>query len=130
MGCYCVPKEGESCSHGAWTGAVDRGGVEPVKPAGGGGGGGGGAQRATRQAKKPSGPSAAFRQGIDASSLLCMPGDSDDETADGESIWWRAACKRHTHAHAHARAACACTCRMRMHVHPHGTSTVRARAGS
>ena len=35
-----------------------------------------------------SGPSPAFRAGIDKGSLLCMYGDEDDETADGESIWF------------------------------------------
>jgi hypothetical protein len=35
-----------------------------------------------------SGPSTEFRQGIEKGSLLCMPGDEDDETADGESIWF------------------------------------------
>ena len=55
----------------------------PVRP----GGAGGGAQRVTRQAAWI-GPSPAFRQGISNGSLLCMPGDEEDETADGEDIWY------------------------------------------
>ena len=78
LGCYCVPAAGGSCCHSGWTGERDRGSVAPA-----GAGGSGGAQRATTQqaaARRPSGPSAAFRQGIVDRSLLCMPGDSDDET--------------------------------------------------
>ena len=65
-------------------GELDKGSVKPA-----GGGGGGAARRATKQpAKTQSGPSKSFRDGIDDGSLCCMPGDSDDETADGESIWY------------------------------------------
>ena len=85
LGCYCVPAAGASCCHGAWTGELDRGAVLPVTPARAGGAA---AQRVTRQAPRRSGPSAAFREGIDDGSLLCMPGDSDDEAADGEAIWY------------------------------------------
>ena len=49
---------------------------------------GGAAPRATQQAARRSGPSAEFRQSISNSSLLCLPGDEDDETADGETIWF------------------------------------------
>ena len=49
---------------------------------------GGAAPRVTSQAARPSGPSASFRQGIDAGHLLCMLGDEEDETADGEEIWF------------------------------------------
>ena len=80
LGCYCVPKEGSSCCHQGWTGAIDRGFVKPA--------GGGAAARVAPQAPRRSGPSPAFRQGIKHSSLLCLPGDEDDETADGESIWF------------------------------------------
>jgi len=81
LGCYCIPKEGVSCCHADWTGELDKGYVAP---------GGGVAQRATTRqaAARPSGPSQAFRQGINDFSLLCMPGDSDDETAEGETVWF------------------------------------------
>ena len=85
LGCYCVPAAGESCSHSDWTGELDRGAVLPARPARAGGGA---APRATQQAARRSGPSAEFRQGIAKGSLLCMPGDEDDETADGETIWF------------------------------------------
>ena len=49
---------------------------------------GGATQRTTRQAARRSGPSAGFRVSIAAGTLLCLPGDSDDETADGEDIWF------------------------------------------
>ena len=42
----------------------------------------------TRQAPRRGGPSAAYRDSIDENSLLTMPGDEDDETADGETIWF------------------------------------------
>jgi hypothetical protein len=42
----------------------------------------------TQQAARRTGPSPAFRQSIAKDSLLCMPGDEDDETADGEGIWF------------------------------------------
>ena len=83
LGCYCVPKAGASCSHAGWTGEIDEDVVLPVKPARAGGN-----AAQTRQAPRRSGPSPAFRAGIAKSSLLCMPGDSDDETADGESVWY------------------------------------------
>ena len=83
LGCYCVPAEGASCSHAGWTGEVDRGVCVPVNPTRSGA-----APRVTQPTARPSGPSTAFRQGIGASSLLCMPGDEEDETADGESIWY------------------------------------------
>ena len=83
LGCYCVPEAGKSCSHVNWMGSPDRSFVMPVRP----GGAGGSAQRVTRQAAR-SGPSAAFRQGIGDGSLLCMPGDEEDEAADGEDIWY------------------------------------------
>ena len=81
-GCFCVPAPGEGCCHSLWTGKLDRGFVKPAKPARGGGAAA--AQPRTRR----TGPSAAFRQSIDMRSLLCMPGDEDDETADGESVWY------------------------------------------
>ena len=65
------------------AGALDRGVVVPVKPSGSGA-----APRVTTQAARQSGPSAAFRESIKKGSLLCMPGDEDDETADGEDIWY------------------------------------------
>ena len=34
------------------------------------------------------GQGAAGRQSIADGTLVCMPGDEDDETADGESIWF------------------------------------------
>ena len=74
LGCYCVPAAGESCCHVGWTGELDRGVVVPAS--------------ARSAATRPSGPPTSFREGIDMSSLLCMPGDEDDETADGESIWF------------------------------------------
>ena len=80
LGCYCVPKEGSSCCHVGWTGALDTGFVRPA--------GGGATARAAPQAARRSGPSPAFRAGIDKGSLLCMYGDEDDETADGESVWF------------------------------------------
>jgi len=40
----------------------------------------------TRQAPRRSGPSLAFRQRIEKGTLLCMPGDDDDE--DEECIWY------------------------------------------
>ena len=82
-GCFCVPAVGEACSHGDWTGELDRGVVLPAKPAQAGG-----AARMTRQAARRSGPSPQFRQSIKNGSLLCLPGDEDDETADGEDIWF------------------------------------------
>ena len=85
LGCYCVPAAGASCCHVGWTGELDEDVVLPVKPARAGGGA---AQRVTQHAPRRSGPSAAFRASIDKSSLLCMPGDSDDEEADGESVWY------------------------------------------
>ena len=85
LGCYCVSAAGASCCHVGWTGELDEDVVLPVKPARAGGGA---AQRVTQQAPRQSGPSAAFRASIDKSSLLCMPGDSDDEEADGESVWY------------------------------------------
>ena len=86
LGCYCVPAAGASCCHVGWTGELDEDVVLPVKPARAGGGA---AQRVTHEhAPRRSGPSAAFRASIDKSKLLCMPGDSDDEEADGESVWY------------------------------------------
>ena len=85
-GCFCVPEPGVSCSHSGWTGQVNKGSVKPAKPAAAGGGG---APRVTRQAPKRSGaPSKEYRESIDEGSLCCLLGDSDDETADGESIWY------------------------------------------
>ena len=85
LGCHCVPAAGTSCCHSSWTGELENGSVMPA----GGGGGGGAARRTTKQpAKTQSGPSKSFRESIDDGSLCCMPGDSDDETADGESIWY------------------------------------------
>lgn len=83
LGCYCKPAEGASCSHAGWTGDLDRGFVMPARPARGGA-----AQRVTRQAVRTTGPSAAFRNDIGKDSLCCMPGDEEDETADGESVWF------------------------------------------
>ena len=77
----CRPRP--SCCHEGWTGELDRRAVITAKPARSSA-----AQQATRQAARPSGPSTAFRQGIKGGSLLCMPGDEDDETADGEDIWY------------------------------------------
>ena len=82
-GCFCVPAAGESCSHASWTGEIDRGSVQRAKPAQAGG-----ATRVTRQAARRGGPSATYRDSIDENSLLTMPGDEDDETADGETIWF------------------------------------------
>jgi len=82
-GCFCVPAAGESCSHASWTGEIDRGSVQRAKPAQAGG-----ATRVTRQAARRGGPSATYRDSIDENSLICMPGDEEDETADGESIWY------------------------------------------
>jgi hypothetical protein len=84
--CCCVPAQGTSCCHRSWTGDEDKGVVMPARPARAGGGGA--AQRVTRQAARRSGPSPAFRKSIDDSSLLCMPGDEDDEAADGEDVWF------------------------------------------
>ena len=84
-GCHCVPAAGTSCCHGEWTGEVDKDAVKLAKPARGGGG----APRPTQPAARPSGPSPAFRAGIGTThNLLCMLGDEDDETADGEDIWF------------------------------------------
>jgi len=80
LGCYCVPAAGASCSHTGWTGDLDRDAVTPARSSA--------APRVAPQASRPRGPSAEFRQGINHGSLLCMPGDEDDETADGESIWF------------------------------------------
>ena len=74
---------GEACSHGDWTSELDRGVVLPAKPAQAGG-----AARVTRQAARRSGPSPQLRQSIKNGSLLCLPGDEDDETADGEDVWF------------------------------------------
>ena len=82
-GCYCVPAAGESCGHSDWTGELDKGTVVPAKPARAGGG----AAAVTRKAKR-SGASASFRSSIGANSLLQFPGAEDDETADGETIWY------------------------------------------
>ena len=82
-GCFCVPAPGESCRHIGWTGELDRGVVMPTKPARGGA-----VAPQARTATRRTGPSPAFRQSIKYSSLLCMPGDEDDETADGECIWY------------------------------------------
>ena len=71
--------EGEESDEG-WTGALDTGFVEPA--------GGGAAARVAPQAPRRSGPSQSFREGIAKDALLCMPGDEDDEAADGESIWY------------------------------------------
>ena len=81
--CFCVPAAGESCSHASWKGEIDRGSVQRAKPAQAGGD-----TRVTRQAPRRGGPSAAYRDSIDENSLLTMPGDEDDETADGETIWF------------------------------------------
>ena len=70
-------------SNKGWTGELDRGAVLPAKR-----GGGAAAPRAAPKVARPSGPSASFRQSIVDGSLLCMPGDEEDETADGESIWY------------------------------------------
>ena len=80
LGCYCVPAAGASCCHAGWTGDLDRGVVTPART--------GNARRVAPQAARRSGPPLAFRQGIKQGSLLCMPGDEDDETADGLSIWF------------------------------------------
>ena len=48
----------------------------------------GGNAAQTQQAPRRSGPSPAFRASIKKRTLLCMPGDSDDEAADGESVWY------------------------------------------
>ena len=46
-------------------------------------------RRVTRQAAaRRSGPSTSYRNSIDEDTLLSMPGDEDDETADGEDIWF------------------------------------------
>lgn len=82
LGCYCVPAAGASCCHVGWTGEADRGAVQPASAARSGT-----APRVAPAAKR-SGPSQEFRQGIEQGSLLCMPGDEEDETADGESIWF------------------------------------------
>ena len=80
-GCFCVPKEGEECSHGDWTGVPDKGVVMPTKPVSAGGCG----TRVTRQTRQR-GPSSSFRGSIEDTSLLCMPaGDEDD---DEEDIWF------------------------------------------
>ena len=84
LGCFCRPPAGKSCQHAGWTGDINKGVVIPATPARGNTT----QQRAAPQAARSSGPSLAFRQGIDKGSLLCMPGDEDDETADGESIWY------------------------------------------
>jgi hypothetical protein len=82
IGCYCVPAAGASCCHRGWTGDLDRGAVVPVRPTQAGGSG-------APQQPRRSGPSDSFRQSIGISThLLSMPGDEDDETADGESIWF------------------------------------------
>ena len=65
------------------AGALDKGFVVPVKPTHGGA-----APRLTTQAATRSGPSTAFRESIEKDSLLCMLGDEEDETADGESVWY------------------------------------------
>ena len=84
IGCYCVPAAGASCCHRGWTGDLDRGAVVPVRPTQAAGGSG-----APQQLPRRSGPSDSFRQSIGISThLLSMPGDEDDETADGESIWF------------------------------------------
>ena len=82
-GCFCVPAPGASCCHSGWTGDLDRGVVLPA------GTGGGAVRRVTRQAAaRRSGPSTSYRNSIDEDTLLSMPGDEDDETADGEDIWF------------------------------------------
>jgi hypothetical protein len=82
LGCNCVPPQGQRCSHASWTGSIDRGVVLPATAPRTGA-----APRVTPQARR-AGPSAAFREGIEKGSLLCMPGDEEDETADGEDIWF------------------------------------------
>ena len=72
---------GASCCHAGWTGEADRGVVMPARS-------GAAARSAAPQAPRRSGPSPAFRAGIKLGSLLCMYGDEDDETADGESVWF------------------------------------------
>ena len=76
-GCYCVPAQGESCSHVQWTGELDRGKVKPVSAARTGG-----AAAPPRAATRRGGPSVAYRNSIDDGFLLCMPGDEDVRARD------------------------------------------------